>query len=116
MSEQEESVERIIGRQAYTPSLDEGREAYVVAMTRNHDSYLMGVSLAEARAVHGQDFDRMIEAVRAEEREKAARIVENAVTEVGYLPGPGETAGANPSIVRLSDIAALIRAQGKEQS
>ena len=52
--------------------------------------------------------------IRQEERERCARIVDNAMTEVGYTPGPGETAVANPPIRRMSDVAARIR-EGWEQ-
>jgi hypothetical protein len=81
----------------YTPSLDEGRNAWIEYQTEIPDdgAYLpMSVEEAEAQ------FDRMIEAVRQEEREKAAQIVERS-------------GGAYPSI--LARIAARIRAQGKEQ-
>jgi hypothetical protein len=51
--------------QPYTPSLDEARTVYRTAAREFFDG----------RDPDGQ-FDRMIEAVRAEERKKAAEIVE----------------------------------------
>lgn len=53
----------------------------------------------------GEDFDRMIEAVRAEEREKAAQIAEE------FDPVEAALAGRYAG----KDIAARIREQGKEQ-
>lgn len=70
----------------YTPSVEEAREQYWAASgDPRRDSGAWG------------EFDRMIEAVRAEEREKAARLVEG---------GPDATRTA---------LAARIREQGKRQ-
>lgn len=74
----------------YTPSLATAREVFIDG--------------AEGEFV-GEDFDRMIEAVRAEEREKAAQIAEE------FDPVEAALAGRYAG----KDIAARIREQGKEQ-
>lgn len=95
--------------------MTERAEPYVLDVDEVADAYadLMVVRLGAPRAESIATFRRMIEAVRQEERERCARIVENAMTEVGYTPGSGETAVANPPIRRMSDVAARIREQGK---
>lgn len=73
------------------------------------------VSRPASTTTKGTVTEEMIEAVRREERERCARIVENARTEVGYTPGRGETAVANPPIRRATDVAARIRGQGNAE-
>lgn len=60
----------------YTPSTDEVRADYVRDHTRNFDSYMTGRSLTSEQEVYGARYDRMIESVRAEERERIARNIE----------------------------------------
>ena len=80
----------------YTPSVDEVRERYI-------DGFPIDTWVVARNSV-GEEFDRMIEAVRAEEREKAAQIVEK-----------GRDAWADVYLPTAFDaIARLIREQGKE--
>lgn len=60
----------------YTPSTDEVRADYVRDHTRNFDSYMTGRSLTSEQEVYGARYDRMIESVRAEERDRIARNIE----------------------------------------
>lgn len=94
MSDQDEAVERIIGRQPYTPS----DLSVKIAFTYVEDGQSEILTRERETA-----FDRWLaahdEAVRAEEREKAAQIAERMMRW--------------PYTAR--DIATVIRAQGKEQ-
>ena len=60
--------------QPYTPSLDEVRADYVRDHTHGYDEFQGRYTLTAMQEFYGEQFDRMIEAVRAEEREKAAEI------------------------------------------
>lgn len=92
----------------YTPTTDDLGEAWV-AYRLDHErfgreNYGRGLEL-------NAEFDRWLAQVKAEavaaERERCARIVETA--DVGYVPGPGETAAAVAGVVRRSDLATAIR-------
>jgi hypothetical protein len=69
----------VSGQDEYTPSIEEVREDYVAANTRHYDAYLTGIPLATAQEVFRGDFDRMIERVRAEQREKIVQLLVDLV-------------------------------------
>jgi len=80
----------------HTPSVDEACECFVDGAA--------GEFIAE-------DFARMIEAVRAEEREKCAQIAASTTPDQGYDFEGYAKWGSFPNLT----IAARIRAQGEEQ-
>ncbi|WOF23822.1 hypothetical protein N8K70_03840 [Microbacterium betulae] len=94
----------------YTPSVAEMRE-YVE--TGGEPRPWVEVDQAEEarERFRAEAFDRMVEAVRQEEREKAARIADG-LTEPGRVTS--FTAAARDDTARR--IAARIRAQGEGQS
>lgn len=78
----------------HTPSVKYFREFYAVESDG-------AISLDEARA----EFDRMIEAVRAEEREKAARIAETSYEDQERHRRPDQGAGKGAGIVSIREEA-----------
>lgn len=81
--------------QEYTPSVHTARSTFAFARAKGDKS---------RRGMYFDAFDRMIEAVRQEEREKAARIA----VQVHAYRGSVEQWAAR-------EIAQAIREQGKEQ-
>lgn len=76
----------------YTPTTEHVRDAYVRAM-RN--------AFIASAGEHEAEFDRWLEQVRAEERERCAQIAESEITRRSYS--------------RTADIAAAIRAVSEQE-
>lgn len=99
-------------RDEYTPSVDRAADLYVRA--REQPAHDAGHLPAKYPDEYRAEFDRMIEAVRAEEREKAAQIAETASGWETFTASDGHKSIAQHGVPMPQYIAARIR-EGKER-
>lgn len=101
-------------RDEYTPSVDEARESYVQGKGVLPPYYT--TDHAEVCAERVMEFDRMIEAVRQEERERIAAEI-NAIRNDPTLIELADKYGGwyQGQRTGLERVEARIREQGKEQ-
>ena len=103
-------------RDEYTPSLDEVRADYVRDHTHGYDEFQGRYTLTAMQEFYGEQFDRMIEAVRQEERERIADAI-NAVRNHPTLIDLADKYGGwyQGQRTGLERAEGSAREQGKEQ-